>query len=76
MRYYFFTSLPDYKTKGPACRDGQAYTENHAGYVCSVIGIVLNTVFPLGMIILAVTAGVALSEAANSLPDILNSIGI
>ena len=47
-----------------------------AGYVCSTIGIVLNAVFLVVMIIVAVTAGVALSEAATTLPDILNTMGI
>ena len=47
-----------------------------AGYVCSVIGIVLNAVFLVGMVIIAFAAGVALSEAATTLPDILNTIGM
>lgn len=47
-----------------------------AGYVCSLIGIVLNAVFLVGMVIIAVTAGVALSEASTALPDIMNSMGM
>ena len=47
-----------------------------AGYGCSMIGVVISTVMVLGMIIIAITAGVALSGAATSLPDLLSQMGM